>query len=509
MSEDSFLYMIDSMVKICKWFALQALLFLLTPYVWNYEYSDSTLVLILVYTMLYAVYWNFVSTSKQVRLLYLPYLAYIIIGVVVYFATDDWCTSLWKVILLPLYGAVCFVGVKLFKKGVRKLRKRFRWGIVMAYTSLALFFILLKASSVAWMRTEAKEDERADILERRDYLLSKLITSPQRVVDQMPSIVGAQFQGEWALYSCSMLSAALVNISTAYPDTREENLRSMEQLIEIVLSPELRRYDAMRWGEDPLESLDGGNSHISYLSHLAWMICGYKRAGGDDRYDELLASLCATMNRRILRCEAMNLPTYPGELIYVPDMLVAIVALKQYADLTGGTYRSTVVRWVSRAQREWIDAKTGVLVSFLTENGKQVEGLPVKGSYSALNCYYLTLVNEAFARKQYEMVKGLFWKDGLVPGLKEYHDRWCPIGMDIDAGPILLELSPSGTAFFAGPVFYFDDTKVENAILRTAETAGHTMVMGNKRHYLLANVALVGEAIMLAMRTHGYLSYTW
>ena len=107
----------------------------------------------------------------------------------------------------------------------------------------------------------------------------------------MPSIVGAQFQGEWALYSCSMLSAALANISTTYPDTREENLRSMEQLIEIVLSPELRRYDAMRWGEDPLESLYGDKSHVSYLSHLAWMICGYKRVGGDGRYDELLASL--------------------------------------------------------------------------------------------------------------------------------------------------------------------------------------------------------------------------
>ena len=26
--------------------------------------------------------------------------------------------------------------------------------------------------------------------------------------------------------------------------------------------------------------------------------------------------------------------------------------------------------------------------------------------------------------------------------------------------------------------------------------------IGNERHYLLANVALVGEAIMLAMRTH-------
>ena len=502
MPEDSFLYMIDSMVKTCKWFALQALLFFLMPYLWDYEYSASTLVLILVYTILYAVYWNFVPTSKQVRHLYLPYLAYIIIGVVVCFATGDWCASLWKVILLPLYGAACFIGVRLFKKGVRRLRKRFRWGRVVSYTALTLLFILLKASSVAWMRAEAREDERADILERRDYLLGKLITSPEHVIEQMPSMVGAQFQGEWTLYSCSMLSAALANISTTYPDTREENLRSMEQLIEIVLSPELRRYDAMRWGEDPLESLDGEKSHVSYLSHLAWMICGYKRVGGDGRYDELLASLCATMNRRILRSEVMNLPTYPGELIYMPDMLVAIVALKQYADLTGGTYRSTVMRWLSCAQREWIDEGTGVLVSFLEECGEQVEGLPVKGSYSALNCYYLTLIDKDFARKQYEKVKTLFWKGGAVPGLKEYHDRTCLFGMDIDAGPILLELSPSGTAFFAGPASYFDDSEVENSILQTAETAGHTIVMGHKRHYLLANLALVGESIMFAMRTH-------
>ena len=55
--------------------------------------------------------------------------------------------------------------------------------------------------------------------------------------------------------------------------------------------------------------------------------------GGDNEYDELLASLCATMNRRILRSKGLNIPTYPGEAIYVPDMLVAIVALDKYADM--------------------------------------------------------------------------------------------------------------------------------------------------------------------------------
>ena len=504
MPEDSFLYMIDSMVKTCKWFALQALLFILMPYVWNYEYSASTLVLMLLYTVFYAVYWNFVPINKQVRLLWLPYIVYVVIGIVVCFTTSGWCSSLWQVILLPLYGAGCFVGVKLFKKGVHKLRKRFRFGKFVAYALFVLFIAVLKGISVAYMKPSrgGVEEERTDIIARRDYLQGKLLTSPKRVIDLMPSIVGEQFQGEWALYSCSMFSAALVNISELYPDTRTENQHSIQQLIDIVLSPELRKYDTIRWGEDPLETLDGSKSHVSYLSHLAWMICGYKRAGGDGRYDELLASLCATMNRRILNSMGMNLQTYPGELVYVPDMLVAIVALKQYADMNDGKYRSTVQQWVRKAKREWIDEETGLLASFLLDDGSQVEGLPIKGSYSALNCYYLTFIDKDFAQIQYNQLKSLFWKDGLVPGLKEYWNRTCLFGLDIDAGPILLELSPSGTAFFAGPATFFGDDEVRHDILTTAETAGHTIVMGTKRHYLLANIAMVGEAIMLAMRTH-------
>lgn len=233
MPEDSFLYMIDSMAKTCKWFALQALLFFLMPYVWDYEYSGSTLLLMFVYTMLYAVYWNFVPMGKRVRLLYLPYVAYIIIGVVVYCATNDWCAPLWQVILQPVYGATCFIGVRLFQKGVHKLRKRFRLGSLVAYTVLILCFILLKVSSVASMRAEAMENERADIM-----------------------------------------------------------------------------------------------------------------------------------------------------------------ALQKYAHLHQGQYRPTVEQWVRRAQREWTDKDTGVLVSFLQEDGSQFVGSPVKGSYSALNCYYLTFIDE-------------------------------------------------------------------------------------------------------------------
>ena len=74
--------------------------------------------------------------------------------------------------------------------------------------------------------------------------------------------------------------------------------------------------------------------------------------------------------------------------------------------------------------------------------------------------------------------------------------------MDIDAGPIILNLSPSGTAFAIGSATYFKDTVFRNKLLHTAEIAGHTVKWKNSRHYLLAELALVGEAITLAMRTN-------
>ena len=495
---------LDCMFNTIKWFGLQAIFYFLTPYLWNYEYGVGAIVLILTYTTLYVIYGEYAPKESRFRWVLAPYVVYLIIAIVLHIFTDNFISSIWQCIFLPLFGLVCLICTKVIGKYARKVRKKYKRGRTMVTIAIILFFVLLKTLSVFWMcrGNGTFDSEKKDIIERRNYLVDKLATTPQDVLNEMPSSIGTQFQGEWALYSCSMLSASLVNISKLYPETQAENIKQIEKLINIVKSPEIRHYDTMRWGEDPLTNLDGDCSHVSYLSHLAWMICGYKEIGGGSKYNALLADLCETMNRRLVASEGFNLPTYPGEAIYVPDMLVAIVALDKYADMNNGKYRSTVQKWVKKAQTDWIDNETGLLVSFLDDYGCQFEGAPVKGSYSALNCYYLSLIDESFAKSQYEQLKSLFWKDGMISGLKEYRDRTCYIGMDIDAGPILLQLSPSGTAFFAGSATFFNDKSTRNKILRTAETAGQTIKLGKKRHYLLANIALVGESIMLAMRTN-------
>ena len=93
----------------------------------------------------------------------------------------------------------------------------------------------------------------------------------------------------------------------------------------------------------------------------------------------------------------------------------------------------------------------------------------------------------------------------FITGIKEYHTEKCLFGFDIDAGPIILGLSPSGTGFALGAATMCNDSKFRKQILRTAEIACSTVSYNGKSHYLLANIALVGEAILLAMRTsqHG------
>lgn len=344
------------------------------------------------------------------------------------------------------------------------------------------------------------EGEKNDLLQRKNYLVGKIMVEPRQLLNEMPGDIGLQFQGEWALYSCSMLAEALSNMAELYPETKDDAIATIDSLIQIVKSPELRLYDKLRWDEDPLESLNGDKSHVSYLSHLAWMIGNYRRIGGDNKYKQLHDSVCEAMNRRILQSSILNIPTYPDEPIYVPDMMVAIVVLSDYAELNNDVYSTTVNDWINRAKSEWIDNNTGLLVSFLDKNGKT--DTSVKGSYAALNCYYLTKIDAEFAKEQYEKLKIHFRQTFPTPGIKEYHDRSCWLGVDIDAGPIILNLSPSGTAFATGAATYFNDMAFRKSLLRTAEIAGHTVKWDNKRHYLLANLALVGEAITLAMRTN-------
>ena len=248
-----------------------------------------------------------------------------------------------------------------------------------------------------WLRMVAENDGKNGIW-RAIEAVRQIVGS---ISVERPSAIGAHYQGEWAIYSTSMLSAALVNTAIIYPDTREETVSAIDSLIRITMSPELRWYDASTWGEDPLETLSGNKSHISYISLLAWMISGYKTIGGDERYDSLFDSLCEAMARRLKSSPNFNVTTFPGSTVFIPDVLVAIVALSNYGKLNGGKYRDVVDGWLTNMKTNHMDPKTGLIASVLRDSQRKGKGRALLGSYTSLSVYFLTFVDEEFAREQY------------------------------------------------------------------------------------------------------------
>ncbi len=345
-------------------------------------------------------------------------------------------------------------------------------------------------------------NEKKDILDRANWLEQTVITSPSKLLQRMPYILGEHYRGEWAIYSCSMYCAALSNICRLYPEEKELSLSRMRKLIDIVLQPELRQYDTKSWGEDAMETLEGDKSHMTYLSILAWMITLYKMSGGGEEYDRTLHEVCAALYRRTLKSRDLNLLSFPQKPVFLPDMLVTIVALHNYSLLYGGMYADTVSRWLAKAKNEWLDKRTGLLVSMLPGASQYRGGRSIKGSHSALSCYYLSLVDEDFAREQYERLKKTFRQKTFVDGIKEYQS-WSPkLKLDVNAGPIIFGFSPSGTVFSIGAATYFGDWEFRAGMLETGRIAGVSVTGFHKRHYLLGDIVVVGEAATLAMRTN-------
>ena len=102
---------------------------------------------------------------------------------------------------------------------------------ITALIIVALILVKVIRLAIAVGDNGTFESEKKEILQRREWLIRKVITEPQKLIYEMPAAIGPQFQGEWSLYSCSMLSSALVNILKLYPKTVEENIIEINHLL--------------------------------------------------------------------------------------------------------------------------------------------------------------------------------------------------------------------------------------------------------------------------------------
>src|SRR5262249_60008994 len=85
-----------------------------------------------------------------------------------------------------------------------------------------------------------------DLLHRHAFLKQEITISNQERPDKQ-FLLPAQFQGEWALTSCSMYSMALCNLGFLYPDRRSEFIGELQTLVDRVLQQSYREFDKEAW----------------------------------------------------------------------------------------------------------------------------------------------------------------------------------------------------------------------------------------------------------------------
>ena len=337
--------------------------------------------------------------------------------------------------------------------------------------------------------------DREDLLKRRAYILDRLsrAVNPQ----DMPASLGAQFQGEWALVTYSMSALALTNIAQFLPETAAESRKVVRRLLRAVLRKEIRAFDSALWGEDPLSNLEHLRGHVGYLGHLNMVLAACHYLEGGAECTRQFRNVSKALSRALERTLFLNAETYPGE-IYIPDNAVVVGSVGLYNQAFPDERVPLVEHWIEKVQRDYLDSTTGLLVFDIGANGKPLQGS--RGSGAAWNIFFLSYADLEFAKSQYHLLRRHLRKKLFpgVTGVLEWPDgRWGP--GDVDSGPVIFGLSPSGSGFSIAGAVLAQDRQFLSELLFTAELVGSTVETKERRHYLLA--PLVGDAIILAMRT--------
>lgn len=296
---------------------------------------------------------------------------------------------------------------------------------------------------------------------------------------------GAPFDGEWWLVIHSFSIAAATNLAFRQPEDAPARRVQIARWLDLMLTPEVRAFDTAQWNEDALQALDGSNGHVGVLGHVAWALGASCLVGNAPH--PLVGPIADALHRRFSTSRSALIETYPGER-YVPDTLVAVAGLSLLRRCQRAPADPEVDRFLSRLEREHLDAETGLFVF--------APGQPARGSGAAWTAWFLCFIDDARARVQFERVFRVFGQRLPFGALAV---REWPVGVsrggDVDSGPLLFGLSPSATGFaMAGPALTNDAERLHSLRL-TAETAGVTV----GARYLLS--PLVGDAIVLATST--------
>lgn len=306
------------------------------------------------------------------------------------------------------------------------------------------------------------------------------------------------FRNEWLFGTYQMGAIALLQICKASPERAAEFLPAAERALDELLSPRIRAFDAKKWGEDPLETLETSDKgHAAYLGYMNIALGLHRELAPVSRFAAMHDRVSAALARRLATARHGLLETYPREL-YPVDNAAVLGSLLLHARTTGAGHEAVTTPMLDRFRRAWRDPASGLLFQSLDPH----DGGPLddpRASGTTLAAMLLGHGEEEVSRGLYESARATCAGSLLGFGFVREH----PFGRsgpgDIDSGPLIFGISPSATGFLMAPARRFGDREQFVAMHRTAHLMGAPVARDGRRGYVTGGP--LGNALLLAIFT--------
>ena len=307
---------------------------------------------------------------------------------------------------------------------------------------------------------------------------------------------------EWDFMGRSYLVWSLANMALRDPASKPLYLRTMDQIIDETLRLEKQEgmyFFLMSYARDRHYLVQPAHS-LFLDGEIALMLASRRTIEEKPEYKLLLAERVNAIVERFQKSPRMLLESYPDEC-WMFDHCVALDAIKM-ADYLDGSDHSALIRgWIAMARKKLVDPKSGLLISSFNTDGTPLDG--PEGSSIWMVAHSLQLLDEDFARDQYQRARKELGEITLGFGYAHEWPKSWKGETDVDSGPIIpgfeISAGSSGMAFIGASTFA--DDKFLTSLAATLDFAGFPSRTRGRLKYCASNQ--VGDAALLYAATLG------
>jgi hypothetical protein len=301
---------------------------------------------------------------------------------------------------------------------------------------------------------------------------------------------------EWDFMGRTFLVWSLANMGLREPQTKEQYLPIIDQIIQETLK--IEQQDGiyaflMSYAKDRPYRVQPARS-LFIDGEIALMMGARRTLQEQPAYKQPMTERLNLIEQRWQASPILAAESYPDEC-WTFDHAVALAAFKVADRLDGTDHSALSKRWIATAKERLVHKPTGLLVSSYETDGTPLDG--PEGSTIWMVAHCLQVVDEPFARDQYQRARKELGRITLGFGYGvEWPASWQG-PRDIDSGAVIpvLEVSAgsSGMALMAASSFH--DGEFLQALATTLDMAAFPSRTSGRLKYCASNQ--VGDAAML------------